>query len=226
MQILVADDDIDILTTIADQLQLQGFSVDCATQGRQVLELAANNHYDVMVLDVMMPGGDGLTACRQLRQSGCRTPVLFLTARDTLDDKISGFEAGADDYLVKPFAIAELQCRIQALSKRTSHQKISRLTLGDLAMDLDQGSASRAGQVLKLNPLQFKLLRYLLIKAPDVVTRQQLEHELWRDSPPDSDALRSHLYQLRRIIDKPFAAPMLENVRGMGYRLQDPHKEL
>jgi len=219
MHVLVVDDDVDILATIADQLELHGMSVDCATNGNQAIGLVGDHRYDVIVLDVMMPGCDGLNACRLLRSRGCTVPILLLTARDTLEDKVSGFEVGADDYLVKPFAMQELVCRLHALARRISRQQVRTLSFGELTLDLEKASARRAGQPLRLNQLQFRLLRYLMIRAPQVVTRQQLEHELWREAPPDSDALRSHLYQLRQIIDRPFAFPMLETVRGMGYRL-------
>ncbi|MDN2660108.1 MULTISPECIES: response regulator transcription factor [Neptunomonas] len=221
MLVLVADDDIDILTTIADQLELHGIDVDCAKNGNQALTLSQSQHYDVIVLDIMMPGRDGLSTCQALRHEGCTTPILFLTARDTLDDKITGFSTGADDYLVKPFAMKELVYRIKALSQRVSRQHVRTLKYGELELDVEQGSASRAGHPLKLNALQFRLLRLLVSQAPNIVSRQRMEQTLWQDEPPDSDALRSHLYQLRQIIDKPFTYPMLETIRGMGYRLLD-----
>ncbi len=220
MSVLVVDDDIDILTTLADQFELAGIPVDCASRGRQALELCRQNHYEVIVLDVMMPGGDGLSVCRELRRSGLSTPILFLTARDTLDDKIDGFEAGADDYLVKPFAMRELLSRVGALRKRISRQQVHQLRYGELTMDLELRTVERAGVALRLNPQQFALLHRLLLQAPAVVSREQLEEALWGGEPPDSDALRSHLYQLRSVVDKPFAYPMILTVRGYGYRLQ------
>lgn len=220
MSVLVVDDDIDILTTLADQFELAGISVDCASRGRQALELCRRNQYEVIVLDVMMPGGDGLSVCRELRRSGNATPILFLTARDTLDDKIDGFDAGGDDYLVKPFAMRELMSRVGALRKRISRQQVNLLQYGDLSMDLELRTAQRQGVNLKLNPQQFQLLHRLLVQAPAAVSRQQLEEALWDGEPPDSDALRSHLYQLRTVVDKPFAEPMILTVRGYGYRLQ------
>ena len=219
MNILVVDDDSDILSTIADHLELQGASVDCAANGRQAVNLFTDNQYDVIVLDVMMHGGDGLSACRRLRELGCTSPILFLTARDTLEDKLCGFDAGADDYLVKPFYMSELTCRIQALARRISKQQIRRLCCGDLNMDLDQKLVTRGDVPLQLSQVQYKLLRFFMLQAPKIVDRAQLERELWGDEAPDSDALRSHLYQLRQIIDKPFNTQTLQTVRGMGYRL-------
>jgi len=221
MLVLVADDDVDILTTIADQLELHGIDVDCAHNGNQALALAQDQRYDVIILDIMMPGRDGLSTCQALRSNSCTTPILFLTARDTIDDKVMGFTTGADDYLVKPFAMTELICRITALSQRVSRQQVRTLTYGELSLDVEQGVARRGGQALRLNALQFKLLRLLVSQAPNIVSRQQMEQTLWQDELPDSDALRSHLYQLRQILDKPFNYPMLETVRGMGYRLLD-----
>lgn len=219
MKVLVADDDTDILSTIADYLELHHIEVDCVKNGNQAVTLSTQNQYDVLVLDVMMPKCDGLSACKQVRALGCTVPVLFLTARDALEDKIDGFNAGADDYLIKPFAMRELVCRIMALGKRISRQQIRLLKVGELEMDLEQGTTSRAGRPLMLNSVQFRLLRFLMNKAPQIVTREQLEQELWHGSVPESDALRSHIYQLRNRLDKPFSHSMLETVRGRGYRL-------
>lgn len=223
MHILLTDDDPDILSTIADHLELHNMTVDFAYNGQQALSLLENNHYDVIVLDIMMPKLDGLLTCEALRNLGNTTPVLMLTARDTLDDKITGFQHGADDYLVKPFAMRELICRIEALGQRTSHNKTRKIHCGELELDFGQGHAIRAGQTLRLNALQFRLLKLLMTQAPQIVTREQIEKTLWQDNPPDSDALRSHFYQLRNIVDKPFTYPMLETIRGVGYRLTE-HK--
>lgn len=222
MRVLIVDDDSDILGTVADQLELLGIEADFARSGQQAVTLAEQQRFDVIVLDVMMPGGDGLTACRRLRAMGCTSPILFLTARDALEDKIEGFEVGGDDYLVKPFAMRELLLRIQALSRRISKAGLCQLRCADLIMDTEQAQVTRAGVELKLNPIQYRILHTLLRNYPRVVERDQLESEVWGEEQiPDSDALRSHLYQLRQIIDKPFATPLLETVRGQGYRLRD-----
>jgi DNA-binding response OmpR family regulator len=221
MLVLLTDDDPDILATLADQLEIQGIESDCAYNGEQALTYCEQQHYDVIVLDVMMPKRDGLSTCEELRKRGISTPVLLLTARDTLEDKIAGFQSGADDYLVKPFAMPELLCRIHALSHRVSKQ-VHQLNVGDLALNPTLKQATREGQPLKLNPIQFKLLATLMHHSPNVVSRGQLEHAIWPDEAPDSDALRSHLYQLRQTLDKPFTHPMLETVRGIGFRLSAP----
>lgn len=216
MNVLVADDDAAILEGIADFLQWRGIQVDCARQGRQALTLCQQNHYDVLVLDVMMPGLNGVELCEQLRRQGVTTPILFLTAMDTLDDKIRGFEAGADDYLVKPFAMDELVCRVRALSQRISRHQLRLLSYGSVELDVERQLAHREGRALQLSPQAFALLRYLVSHAPRVIARAELEQAIWGDDPPDSDALRSLLYQLRTQLDKPFAYPMLTTLRGQG----------
>ncbi|MFC6668921.1 response regulator transcription factor [Marinobacterium aestuariivivens] len=222
MKVLVADDDADILAGIADFLEWRGIATDCASNGDQVLELCRQNRYDVLILDVMMPRLDGLSCCERLRADGFTTPILFLTALDTLEDKIRGFQAGADDYLIKPFAMAELVCRVEALSLRISRQQLRKLTFGPLQLDVEQGTATRDGVPLALTPLTFKLLRHLVARAPRMISREELEHQIWGSDPPSSDALRSHLYQLRMQLDRPFRQPMLETRRGVGFRLTDP----
>jgi len=198
---------------------LDNIITDCAYNGEQALNLVQKNNYDVIVLDVMMPKLNGINTCQKIRANGCTTPIIFLTARDTLDDKIVGFNAGGDDYLVKPFAMDELLCRIQALSKRVSRQAISQLQYGELLIDLDSKQVYRNDQLLNLNQIQYKLLKQLITQAPKIVTREQLEYEIWQGEPPDSDSFRSHLYQLRQIVDKPYTFDILKTVRNQGYKL-------
>lgn len=219
MQVLIVDDEVDILTTIADQLSLDNIIADCAYNGEQALALVQKNNYDVIVLDVMMPKLNGIDTCHKIRAHGCTTPIIFLTARDTLDDKVVGFHAGGDDYLVKPFAMDELLCRIQALSKRVSRQSISQVQYGELLIDLDSKQIYRSDQLLNLNKIQYKLLKQLITQAPKIVTREQLEYDIWQGEPPDSDSFRSHLYQLRQIVDKPYTYDILKTVRNQGYKL-------
>ena len=169
----------------------------------------------------MLPGLDGLAVCRKLRDEARNdTPLLMLTARDTLDDKITGLGAGADDYLVKPFEIRELEARIRTLLRRhrgaTARETY---TVGDLTLDTATFKVMRAGRSLTLTPIGLKLLTTLMRASPRVVSRQQLEREVWGDLLPDSDTLRSHLYTLRKAIDKPFARPLLHTIAGAGYRL-------
>lgn len=219
--VLLVEDHRDIAEMLVEYLEQRGFAVDYAADGVTGLHLAVTNPYDVIVLDLMLPGLDGLAVCRKLRQEARKdTPLLMLTARDTLHDKISGLDAGADDYLVKPFEVRELEARLRTLLRR-HRGAITRETyvVGDLVLDTGTLKVTRAGQVLTLTPIGLKLLALLMRSSPRVVSRQQLEREVWGDLLPDSDTLRSHLYTLRKAIDKPFAEPLLHTVAGAGYRL-------
>ena len=222
MRILVIEDNRDILANILDYLQLKGFSVDCAQDGLTGLHLASTGHYDLIVLDIMLPGIDGYQVCKRLREDGRNeVPILMLTARDALDDRLQGLQAGADDYLIKPFALSELVARIEAILRRSQGSRKRQLKVADLIYDLDTLHVSRAGQSLKLNPLGLKLLAVLMQKSPAVVRREALEDALWGDDCPDSDSLRSHIHQLRQVLDKPFAYPLLHTLHGVGYRLAE-----
>ena len=220
MRILLVEDNRDILANLADYLTLKGYTVDCAQDGLSGLQLASSQHFDLLVLDVMLPGIDGFTLCQRLREEACSsTPVIMLTARDTLDDRLQGFRSGADDYLLKPFALSELAARIEAVLRRSQGMNRRNLQVGDLAYDLDTLEVSRAGRPLKLNPLGLKILEILMQRSPNVVRRDALEEAIWGEDCPDSDSLRSHIHQLRQVIDKPFAQPLLHTVHGVGYRL-------
>jgi DNA-binding response OmpR family regulator len=222
MRILVIEDNRDILANVLDYLQLKGYSVDCAQDGLSGLHLASSGHYDLIVLDIMLPGIDGFQLCRRLREDGRNeVPILMLTARDALDDRLQGLRAGADDYLIKPFALSELVARIEAILRRSQGSRTRKLKVADLQYDLDTLDVSRAGQLLKLNPLGLRLLAVLMQKSPAVVRREALEEALWGDDCPDSDSLRSHIHQLRQVIDKPFERPLLSTVHGVGYRLAE-----
>ncbi|MDF5827499.1 response regulator transcription factor [Pseudomonas aeruginosa] len=222
MRILVVEDNRDILANLADYLSLKGYTVDCAQDGLSGLHLAATEHYDLIVLDVMLPGIDGYALCRRLREDARRdTPVIMLTARDQLDDRLQGFRSGADDYLVKPFALSELSARIEAVLRRAQGGGRRELSVADLGYDLDTLEVKRAGKSLKLNPIGLKLLAVLMQKSPHVVRRDALEEAVWGDDCPDSDSLRSHVHQLRQVIDKPFSVALLHTVHGVGYRLAE-----
>ena len=181
------------------------------------------NDYDALILDLTLPGIDGLEVCQRLRASGRTLPILMLTARDGLEDKLEGFASGADDYLVKPFALRELEARLLALVRRgqggQAGTAAERLGVADLELDLATRRLTRAGRPLELPPIPMRLLETLLRRAPGLVTRAELERAVWGDQPPDSDALRAHLHLLRQTIDKPFPRPLLHTVRGFGYRL-------
>jgi DNA-binding response OmpR family regulator len=221
MHLLLIEDHADIAANIAEFYEAHGDEVEHAVDGNDGLQRALQTPYDVIVLDLMLPGLDGLSVCRQLRHAGrTQVPVLMLTAKDLLADKIEGFEAGADDYLIKPFSLAELDARLKALVRRASVQPAPRvLTAGDLRFDLDTLEAERGGEKLKLNPTTRRLLMVLLQNTHRVVTRIELERELWGDQPPQGDFLRAHMHALRTAIDKNFPIKLLHTIHGTGYRL-------
>jgi DNA-binding response OmpR family regulator len=217
LRILIVEDNVDIAENIADYLEVQGHVLDFAMDGIGGLHLALTQDYDIIVLDIMLPGMDGLTFCRKLReQGGKQTPILMLTARDTLSDKLEGFEAGADDYLVKPFELQELEARLGALVRRAGQSLQDYLQIGDLKVDMGKMVVQRAGYPVELNRTSMKILTMLMQAYPNVVSRKEIEHVLWGDMPPSSDALRSHIYALRRAIDKPFKRPQKQSGNRVG----------
>lgn len=221
MRILIVEDNRDIAGNIADWLEPLGHELDFAGDGLSGLQLAVSRRFDAIVLDLNLPGIDGITLCRRLRsEANDTTPVLMLTARDQLDDKLEGFRAGSDDYLVKPFSVKELEARLTALVNRT-RGKSRLLRLADLEYNPDTLEARRAGRPLELNPIQRKLLEQLLLNSHRVVTREELEHHIWGDALPERDVLRTHIYSLRNAIDKGFEPKLLHTVHGTGYRLHD-----
>lgn len=223
LRILIVEDNIDLAENIGDYFDIQGHVTDFAMDGISGLHLALTQDYDAIILDIMLPGMDGLTLCRKLKEeSEKETPVLMLTARDTLSDKLDGFNAGADDYLVKPFEFEELNARILALVRRSSHMNKKSIRVGDLEIDLGKMQALRAGLPIDLNRACVTILTLLMQASPNVVTRKEIEHVLWGDMPPGSDSLRSHIYTLRRAVDKPFKHHLIRTVHGIGYRLVDP----
>lgn len=207
---------------IAEYLEGLGHRLDFAYDGRTGLESALGRRFDVVVLDLSLPKVDGLELCRELRRQADRhVPVLMLTARDTLEDKLRGFEHGADDYLTKPFALAELAVRCEALARRHVLGREHTLRIGDLEIDRRAGEARRAGSPLRLTPLTYQILVALAEVHPAPVARADLTRRLWGDDPPDSDSLRSHMHLLRQTLDKPFDLPMLETLHGIGFRLRE-----
>ncbi|MGB1239968.1 MAG: response regulator transcription factor [Pseudomonadales bacterium] len=219
MRILVVEDDRDLAANLLDYLELQQCTVDYAASGKQALSLSEHSRFDAIVLDIGIPDVNGLQVCRQLRERQLRTPIIFLTARDSTDDKVAGFDAGADDYLVKPFAMRELHARLLSLSKRRLREQSNTLQVAGLTLDLDSGAVMRDGQCIKLNPSCTKLLLCLMRHSPNIVSREQLCEALWGEDVPDTDVLRSHLYLLREALDKPFADKRLHTVHGVGFYL-------
>ena len=225
MRILIVEDNPDILANLYGFLEPKGYTLDSARNGYGGLALASENSYDVIILDVMLPGLNGLELCQKLRADlQSATPVLMLTARDSLHDKVSGFDSGADDYLVKPFSLVELDVRLKALARRAGGQHaISRaLRFGDLVFDPDQQEATRGGVKVTLTKTGYILLRSLMTAAPRIVPREMLEQAVWGEDRPESDALRTHIHALRQALDKPFAFPMVHTIAGVGYKLALP----
>jgi DNA-binding response OmpR family regulator len=224
MHILIIEDDTDIAINLRDGLAAKGHVVDMAADGMAGLALALASEYDAILLDLALPGMDGLTLCRKLREEARRdTPVLMLTARDTLDDKLEGFAHGADDYLVKPFALSEVEARLIALNRRhVGRVTGGALAVGDLAFDPETMSVTRGGVPVKLPPKCLRLLELLMQNPNRVFSRHDLETTVWGEVQPTSDTLRSHMHILRRALAAPGKPDPIENVHGLGYRLVKP----
>ena len=222
IRVLVVEDNRDICDNIAAYLEKHNFILDFAYDGISAMHLAVTHAFDVIVLDLTLPGMDGLHFCQKLRtEAKLQTPLLMLTARDTLDDKIKGFEVGADDYLVKPFALQELHVRLHAPFKRSNGKAENVLTVGDLTLNKSTLQVHRSGQRIDITPTCMKLLQRLMEVSPSVVTRDTLETLLWADEQPDGDALRSHMYKLRQAVDRSFEQPLIHTVHRIGYRIAE-----
>ncbi len=221
LDVLLVEDDRDLAATVMQYLELEGFRCDHADNGVSAVQLSQRNAYDALLLDLNLPRLDGLSVCQQLRDEGNDVPVLMLTARDQLKDKLEGFRAGTDDFLVKPFELQELVVRLLALTRRRSGQ-IRVLQCADLRMDLTAHEVSRGGAPLKVSPIGWKLLEYLLRASPTAVPRQKLEQAIWGEDVPDSNALKVHMHHLRRAIDGNFEMPLLHTVAGYGFVIKEP----
>lgn len=220
LRILLIEDNQQISLNIDSYFADKNISLDFASTGSQGLTLALTHHYDVVILDIMLPGLSGLQVCQAIRQRASRhIPIIMLTARDTLDDKLEGFASGADDYLSKPFALEELLARCQVLARREQLNKDVVLKIGALRLDTRTQQVSREGVAIELNPIPFKILQVLASQHPIPVSRSELTAKIWGDEPTDSDALRSHIYQLRQALDKPFTTPMVKTIHGVGFAL-------
>ncbi|GIZ52227.1 response regulator transcription factor [Noviherbaspirillum aridicola] len=222
MNVLIVEDDAEIAANLYDWLAARGWQPDAAADGLTALHLVATRHFDACILDLGLPGMDGLTLARRIREDArSPLPILMLTARDTLDDKLAGFEAGADDYLVKPFALREVGARLQALVKRSQGRVgESPLRVGGLCYDPFSGEASWQGQALKLSPKSLSLLQTLMRQPGRLFSREELEQAVWGEPQASSDTLRAHLSQLRRELAAPGAQGLIETVHGRGYRLR------
>jgi len=221
MKVLIVEDDSAIAANLYDYLEDSGYEVDMATSGNTGLQMALAESWDAILLDLALPGMDGLTLCRRLREEAGRdTPVLMLTARDALDDKLEGFVHGADDYLVKPFSLKEVGARLGALIKRYRGRVATmELRFADVRLDLSTMTVERAGRPVKLPPKCLQLLRILMQSPHRTFSRAELESEVWGEELPDSDTLRTHIYTLRRALSEPGETDLVETIHGVGYRL-------
>ena len=221
MRVLVVEDETRMAGLLERALREEGHTVDVAADGPEGLWLATENAYGAIVLDVMLPGLDGFQLCRRLRESGRWAPVLMLTARDAVGDRVRGLDAGADDYLVKPFSLLELGARLRALARRDDRSRPVILAEGDLKLDPTAKRAWRSGTELRLSPKEFSLLELFLRRPGHVLTRSQIIEELWDFSyDGGSNVVDQYVNYLRRKIDVPFARHDIETIRGMGYRLR------
>ena len=220
---LLVEDNVSLAQTVIAYFDLEGINCDYASNGSQGLELALLNDYQVILLDINLPRINGLEVCEMIRKQGVDIPVMMLTARDSLEDKLAGFDAGTDDYLVKPFELSELVARVKALFNRRSLHSM-KLEVGPLVMDLSLKTVCREGQKLKLTPTCWKLLEILMRESPNLVSREKMQNTIWNEPDlPESDALKVHLYKLRQQVDKPFSIKLIQTVSSHGVAIRVPN---
>ena len=220
---LLVEDNVSLAQTVIAYFDLEGIDCDYASNGSQGLELALLNDYQVILLDINLPRINGLEVCEMIRKQGGDIPVMMLTARDSLEDKLAGFDAGTDDYLVKPFELSELVARVKALFNRRSLHSM-KLEVGPLVMDLSLKTICREGQKLKLTPTCWKLLEILMRESPNVVSREKMQNAIWTEPDlPDSNVLKVHLYKLRQQVDKPFSIKLIQTVSSHGVAIRVPN---
>ena len=226
MRILLVEDNRRLSNSLLQSLVEDGYAVDPAYDGLEGEEMAQVYPYDAIILDIMLPKKNGLEVCRELRNQRVNVPIIMLTARDTVEDRVSGLDSGADDYLVKPFAMEELRARLRALLRRKSDDKSGLLKVGDLMLDPATHAVERAGQAVELTAKEFSLLEYLMRNANRVVTRSMVENHIWSyDFQASSNVVDVYVRRLRRKLDDPFEEKLIETVRGVGYRLRRPAEE-
>ena len=219
--ILVVEDNREILSNITMFLENRNYTVDCADNAMTAMYLIGNNHYDVIVLDIMLPGdANGYDICKTMRQCNNNTPVIMLTAKDSVEERLEGFESGTDDYLVKPFSLDELEARINAIYKRSTSASQSMLSVGDLSFNTETYSVLRQGKQIELNPTLYKLLEILMRSSPNVVKKEIIENYIWGDDIPESNVLKTTVHMLRKKIDFEFDRSLIHTMRGIGYYIK------
>lgn len=238
MRILLVDDEVELTDPLSRVLNREGYSVDVAYDGAIGSQLATQGVYDLLILDWMLPQQTGLEICQQLRRSGQSTPVLFLTAKDTVNDRVQGLDAGADDYLVKPFELRELLARVRALLRRSTTDAVTSATVGaiheslvlqvaDLELDCENQLAYRQGRMIELSEKEIQLLEYFMRHAGQLLSHTQIHQHLWKDdAPPSSNVLAALIRLLRRKIEAPGETPLIHTVYGKGYRFGSASPEL
>lgn len=225
MRVLLVEDNRRLNNSIRLSLVDDGYAVDPAFNGIEGQELAELTPYDVIILDIMLPMKSGLDVCRDLRRKRINTPILMLTARDSIDDRVAGLDSGADDYLVKPFAIEELRARLRALLRRESDDKNGQIRLADLVLDPATHFVQRGGKPIELTAKEYGLLEYFMRNPNRLITREMAESHIWNyDYEASSNVIDVYIRRLRRKIDDPFEIKLFETVRGSGYRLRSPDR--
>lgn len=222
MRILVAEDEEDLNQVIAKKLKSEGHSVDCCRDGEEALDYLALAEYDAVILDIMMPKKDGYQVLKTMRQRDLQTPVIFLTARDTVEDKVKGLDLGANDYLVKPFSFRELTARLRVMTRTSSRNATNRFTAGDLVLDADSRQVTRSGKEISLTAKEYALLEVLIRNKNKVLSREFIENKLWNfDYEGGTNVIDVYILYLRKKIDTPFETKLIHTVRGAGYVLRD-----
>ncbi len=223
MRLLIVEDNQRLRNSIKLSLEESGYMVDTAADGVEGQDLAELTPYDAIILDIMLPKRDGLVVCRNLRQQHLRTPIILLTARDAVEDRVKGLDSGADDYLIKPFSLDELQARLRALLRRDAPDKTGLLAAGDLELDPATHSTRRAGVLIELTSKEFTLLEYMLRNPNWLITREMAERHVWDyGGASASNLVDVYIRRLRRKVDDPFEVKLIETIRGFGYRLNKP----
>ena len=226
MRILVVEDNHRLNSSLQMNLAHEGYSVDTAYDGQEGQDIAELTPYDLIILDILLPKKDGLEVCRELRRRRIHTPILLLTARDSVDDRVQGLDCGADDYLVKPFAMRELLARLRALLRRSHPSTNGRLEMGGLIVDPITHTVEREGRSIDLTPKEFALLEYFMYHPNQVVTRDMIEQHIWNyDFECSSNVIDVYVRRLRRKIDDPFKVKLLTTIRGIGYQLATPRQK-